>query len=110
MATKSGNGDHFSTLSEILAIGMDPLEASAPAQIPPVPDAPTPERTPGPPFLSLQEAADWLCVSMSTVKRLLNSGQLHAVRIGRRRKIPTDCLTAYAMAGILLPNQIEPIG
>src|SRR5690242_13069063 len=50
---------------------------------------------PSPPFLSLREAAGWLCVSLSTVKRLLAKGELTSVRIGARQKIPSSELTAY---------------
>jgi len=40
---------------------------------------------PGTPFLSLREAADWLCVSMPTLKRTIAKGDLATVRIGKHR-------------------------
>jgi excisionase family DNA binding protein len=53
----------------------------------------------GPPFLSLSEAADWLGVSLSTLKRLIAKGRLRAVRIGARRKIAASELAAYVGDG-----------
>ena len=56
-----------------------------------------PETIPSPPFLSLTEAADWLAVSLSTVKRLVDRHELATVRIGARRKIPLSELKHYAL-------------
>jgi excisionase family DNA binding protein len=58
-----------------------------------------------PPFLSLREAADWLCVSLSTLKRLIAKGELSTVRIGARQKIPASHLAAYIAKDVLLPSQ-----
>ncbi len=78
-----------------------PLASSGPAQD----DAPL-----APPFLSLREAAEWLCVSISSVKRLIAKGELIAVRIGARRKIPGCSLEAYVTRDILIPNtDLQPI-
>jgi len=57
-----------------------------------------------PPFLSPKEAAAWLCVSLSTVKRLIGTGKLETVRIGARRKIPASSLEAYVMRDLLIPH------
>ncbi len=63
-----------------------------------------------PPFLSLREAAEWRCVSLSSVKRLLAKGELIPVRIGARRKIPASSLEAYVTRDILIPNtDLQPI-
>jgi excisionase family DNA binding protein len=59
------------------------------------------------PFLSLREAADWLCVSRSTVKRLVARGDLITIRIGKRPKISADCLAAYVSRDILLPDEVS---
>ena len=68
-----------------------------------------PPGTPQPPFLSLPEAAEWLCVSKSTVKRLIAKGDLVALRVGARRKIPASCLSAYVKRDILiLGDAAEP--
>ena len=82
-----------------------PQEAGRPALITSVDDPPEPEADagdlntdqagPAPPFLSLREAADWLCVSRSTLKRMIAQGLLPTIRIGRRRKIPANALSAY---------------
>jgi excisionase family DNA binding protein len=63
--------------------------------------------SPSPPFLSLRESADWLCVSISTVKRLIAKGTLGTVRVGARRKIPASFLAAHVARDILLPDQVQ---
>lgn len=60
---------------------------------------------PGPPFLSLREAADWLDVSLSTLNRMIAKGDLATVRVGKRRKVPASYLAAYVAKDILLPEQ-----
>jgi excisionase family DNA binding protein len=60
-----------------------------------------PETIPSPPFLSLTEAAAWLGISLSTVKRLVDRRELAAVRIGARRKIPLSELKNYALARLV---------
>ena len=68
-----------------------------------------PPDTPQPPFLSLPEAAEWLCVSRSTVKRLIAKGDLEAIRVGARRKVPASSLSAYVKRDILiLGDAAEP--
>lgn len=51
-------------------------------------------------LLSIADAAAWLAVSESTVKRLLRSGQLPAVRIPGTtlRRISVDALRTFATA------------
>src|SRR6478672_11708484 len=91
----------------------------------PAPEAPTQEsfvkpstastdqdvlRQPAPPFLSLTEAADWLCVSVSTLKRLIAKGYLTTIRVGARQKIAASHLEAYVAKDILLPSQVtDPV-
>lgn len=62
-----------------------------------------------PPFLSLREAADWLCVSISTVKRMIAQGRLSTIRVGHRRKIPADVLSAYVGKDLTIPTQAAEI-
>lgn len=50
-----------------------------------------------PPFLIISEAASVLRVSCRTVRRLINTGQLPCVRIGRSVRIRTSDLLALAM-------------
>jgi excisionase family DNA binding protein len=59
-----------------------------------------------PPFLSLREAADWLCVSRSTLKRMIAKGELTAVHVGKRRKIPANVLTVYVTRDVMFPSQV----
>ena len=67
-------------------------------------------RQPAPPFLSLTESAEWLCVSVSTLKRLIAKGDLTTIRVGARQKIPASHLEAYVAKDILLPSQVtDPI-
>jgi excisionase family DNA binding protein len=64
------------------------------------------DELPAPPFVSLRESADWLCVSISTLKRLVANGELSTIRVGARQKIPANHLAAYIARDILLPSQI----
>ena len=64
---------------------------------------------PAPPFLSLREAAEWLCVSLPTLKRTIAKGDLNTVRVGKRRKVPASYLAAYVAKDILLPEQVIEI-
>ena len=59
---------------------------------------------PGSPFLSIAEAAHWLGVSVSTVKRLIRRGELITVQIGARRKIPNTSLMSYVARGVMFPE------
>jgi excisionase family DNA binding protein len=71
----------------------------------PIPsDATIPAAPPAPPFLSFREAADWLCVSLSTLKRMVAKGEFTAIRVGKRRKIPADYLAAYVGKDVLIPE------
>jgi excisionase family DNA binding protein len=59
----------------------------------------------GPPFLSLREAAGWLCVSLPTLKRTIAKDDLRTVRVGKHRKVPASYLAANVVKDILLPDQ-----
>ena len=100
---------HTRSLEEILD-----LTPHVPARLSPELSAPgsseaDPESA-APPFLSLKEAADWLCVSMSTLKRLISRGEISTLRVGARRKIPANYLAAYIAKDILTPEQVVDIG
>jgi excisionase family DNA binding protein len=85
-------------------------DASAQDVCVPVTDHPagqTAEPPPAPPFLSLRDAADWLCVSLPTLKRMIANAELRAVRVGARRKIPASYLSAYVARDILLPSEVS---
>jgi excisionase family DNA binding protein len=47
------------------------------------------------PLLTTLEAADRLQVSIRTARRLMTSGKLKSLRIGRLRRITTAALEAY---------------
>ena len=64
---------------------------------------------PAPPFLSLREAAEWLCISLSSLKRIIAKGDLSTVQVGKRRKVPASYLAAYVTKDILLPEQVIEI-
>ena len=95
-----------SSLEEISRLVSDvtPVVPAMPAQNGDPEHAPSP---PAPPFLSLREAADWLCVSLSTLKRLIGKGALETLRVGGRRKIPASVLAAYVARDILLPDEVK---
>lgn len=49
-------------------------------------------------YLTRDEAADHLRVSVRTVSRLYRSGQIVAVRVGQQVRIPQSSLDAYVAA------------
>ncbi len=51
-----------------------------------------------PPFLGLGEAANWLGVSLSTIKRVVKRGELATLRIGARQKISLSEMRRYSLA------------
>lgn len=53
-----------------------------------------------------QEAAGLLSISLTTLRRLLKSGQLPSVRIGKRRMIRSADLLKFAQTGT--PNTGRP--
>lgn len=46
-------------------------------------------------FLTVNEVAELMRVSRMTVYRLVHSGELPAVRVGRSFRVPQDALDAY---------------
>lgn len=52
--------------------------------------------TPG--LVDILEAADYLSLGRTMVYRLMNSGELASVKIGRRRLIPLQSLEDYLQA------------
>jgi excisionase family DNA binding protein len=57
-------------------------------------DSPQPDTTPRV-LLSIEAAAERLSIGRTTMYALVKSGQIKTVRVGRRRLVPTDELTAY---------------
>jgi excisionase family DNA binding protein len=68
-------------------------------------DVTTTEVPPEPPFLSIGESAQWLCVSPSTVKRLIAKGELSVIHVGKRRKVPANYLAAYVARDLFIPDE-----
>jgi len=48
-----------------------------------------------PMLISVEQAAEILSLSRSTVQRLMSSGHLASVKIGGSRRIPADAITEY---------------
>jgi excisionase family DNA binding protein len=51
------------------------------------------------PWLALDEAADYLRVSIRTLERLIRQGRIASTTIGRRRLVHRSALDAYATSG-----------
>ncbi|MDR0944703.1 MAG: helix-turn-helix domain-containing protein [Bifidobacteriaceae bacterium] len=51
-----------------------------------------------PTFLTVAEVAETMRVSGMTVYRLIHSGELRAVRVGRSFRVPSDALDEYLAA------------
>lgn len=47
------------------------------------------------PWLSLEAAAKYACVSERTIGRMVERGQLHTATIGRRRLVSRESLDAF---------------
>lgn len=47
-------------------------------------------------LLSVEQAAERLSIGRTTVYRLIKTGELQSVRVGRLRRIPADALDDYA--------------
>jgi excisionase family DNA binding protein len=50
---------------------------------------------PGPSFLTVAEVATQMRVSKMTVYRLVHSGELEAVRVGRSFRVPEPAVQAF---------------
>lgn len=52
-------------------------------------------------FLTVAEVADVMRVSKMTVYRLLHSGEMPAVRVGRSFRVPQDALDHYLRTAVI---------
>jgi excisionase family DNA binding protein len=59
------------------------------------------EQTPRVRFLTVAEVADVMRVSKMTVYRLLHSGEMPAVRVGRSFRVPQDALEEYLSTAVI---------
>lgn len=96
------------SLQELL--DLTPDESTLTKSTPPEPDDKgTDPTSPAPPFLSPKESAAWLCVHLSTLKRLVARVDLGTLRVGARRKIPASYLAAYVAREIMTTEQVIDI-
>lgn len=54
-------------------------------------------------YLTVEEVAEVMRVSKMTVYRLLHSGDLPGVRVGRSFRVPQDALEAYLRSSSTVP-------
>ena len=59
------------------------------------------------PLMTVAEVAEALRVSTMTVYRLIKSGELAALRVGKNYRIRADDLEAYLAKGIVLADEAE---
>ena len=51
-------------------------------------------------LLTVKEAAEWLKTSRVQVRRMIQNGDLAAVKVGREYRIPMVCLKEYVEANL----------
>lgn len=51
-------------------------------------------------LLTVKEAAEWLKTSRVQVRRMIQNGELAAVKVGREYRIPLACLKEYIESNI----------
>jgi excisionase family DNA binding protein len=56
-------------------------------------------------ILTVSEVADIMRVSKMTVYRLVHSGELPAMQVGRSYRVPAEALDAYLAASYVEPEQ-----
>lgn len=60
------------------------------------PPAPEPRRLPTRVLLTVEEAAEQLRIGRTVAWRLVSSGELQSVQIGRLRRVPATAVSEYA--------------
>lgn len=58
-------------------------------------------------FLTVAEVAEVMRVSKMTVYRLVHSGELPAVRVGKSYRVPQQALDAYLAAAYIEGDQLS---
>ncbi|NLF03504.1 MAG: helix-turn-helix domain-containing protein [Actinomycetales bacterium] len=61
-------------------------------------------------FLTVPEVAEQMRVSNMTVYRLLHSGELPAIRVGRSFRVPAEALEAYLSTYVVEQAGGEQVG
>lgn len=46
-------------------------------------------------LLTVEEAAERLCIGRTTMYALVSSGAVESVKVGRLRRVPVECVDAY---------------
>jgi excisionase family DNA binding protein len=59
-------------------------------------------------MLTLREVSDYLNVNPATVRRLVKSGQLRAIRVGRDMRFEVRVVDQWVAAGGTLPGKSKP--
>ncbi|MFP4149201.1 MAG: helix-turn-helix domain-containing protein [Nitriliruptoraceae bacterium] len=59
-------------------------------------------------LLTAAEVADQLRVSTMTIYRLIRSGELPAVRVGRNYRVPVAELERYLAQQVVDPSSVDP--
>ena len=59
-------------------------------------------------MLTLREVSDYLNVNPATVRRLVKSGQIRAIRVGRDMRFEVRVVDQWVAGGGSLPGQSEP--
>ena len=59
-------------------------------------------------MLTLREVSDYLNVNPATVRRLVRSGQIRAIRVGRDMRFEVRVVDQWVAAGGSLPCESEP--
>lgn len=59
------------------------------------------------PYLTVEEVAELMRVSKMTVYRLLHSGELPGIRVGRSFRVPPDALDAFLRSSATVPQPDE---
>lgn len=61
-------------------------------------------------FLTVAEVAEQMRVSNMTVYRILHSGELRAIRVGRSFRVPVDALEEYLSTYVVEQDGDERVG
>jgi excisionase family DNA binding protein len=63
------------------------------------------EKRNGPPFLTVKEVAVIMRLSKMSVYRLIHSGELEAIRVGRGFRVPEQGLHDYMRGSVVVPDR-----
>lgn len=58
-------------------------------------------------YLTVDETAKRLGISVATVHRMLKRSQLPSVKVGKARRFPAEMLDSYLVSQAVLPNVVD---